>query len=147
MPADSELPALPRRWRPLGTRLAGWFLYAALVFISVFAWWALGAEIRGRFNLGQVLTIYAMYAGTGAVVHALTRSRLDATERGLVVVNGYRRREFTWPEALGITMPQGAPWATLDLADGTSVPVMGIQASDGERAKRALREARSLIDG
>jgi hypothetical protein len=35
---------------------------------------------------------------------------------------------------------------TLDLADGTTVPAMGIQASDGGRARAALRDLRALID-
>jgi hypothetical protein len=43
-------------------------------------------------------------------------------------------------------MPPGAPWVTLDLADGTAVPAMGIQASDGGRARLALRELRALIE-
>ena len=43
-------------------------------------------------------------------------------------------------------MPPGAPWATLDLADGTTVPVMGIQGSDGQRARRAVRDLRTLVE-
>jgi hypothetical protein len=62
-----------------------------------------------------------------------------------VVVNGYRRRQFAWEEVLAIHLPPGAPWVTLDLADGTAVPAMGIQASDGGRAKAAVRELRALI--
>ena len=42
-------------------------------------------------------------------------------------------------------MPQGAPFPTLDLADGTSRPALGIQASDGDRARQAVRELRLLL--
>jgi hypothetical protein len=65
--------------------------------------------------------------------------------RLLVVVNGYRRREYEWAEVLAVHLPPGAPWATLDLADGTSQPAMGIQGSDGARAHRAVAELRLLI--
>ena len=63
----------------------------------------------------------------------------------LVVVNGYRRHEYEWAEVLAVHLPPGAPWAVLDLADGTSAPAMGIQGSDGGRARRAVRELRALI--
>jgi hypothetical protein len=33
----------------------------------------------------------------------------------------------------------------LDLADGTSLPAMGIQGSDGARARTAVRELRALL--
>ena len=34
---------------------------------------------------------------------------------------------------------------TLDLADGETAAVMGIQGSDGARAQTAVRELRSLV--
>jgi len=46
---------------------------------------------------------------------------------------------------VAIHLPPGAPWAVLDLADGTTCPVMAIQGSDGGRAKAAVREVRALL--
>ena len=69
-----------------------------------------------------------------------------AEEDRLVVVNGYRRRDFAWPQVIAVRLPPGAPWVTLDLADGTTVPAMGIQGSDGARARSAVRELRSVLD-
>ncbi len=34
-------------------------------------------------------------------------------------------------------LPPGAPWATLDLADGTTISAMAFQGSDGARAQTA----------
>jgi hypothetical protein len=34
----------------------------------------------------------------------------------------------------------------VDLSDGTSVPAMGIQASDGPRAQQHVREVRALVE-
>ena len=62
-----------------------------------------------------------------------------------MVVNGYRKRELDWAEVVAVNMPPGAPWAVLDLADGTSTPAMGIQGSDGARARTAVRELRSVL--
>ena len=64
----------------------------------------------------------------------------------LVVVNGYRRREFEYAAVVDAYLPPGAPWVTLDLDDGTTVSAMGIQGSDGARAQTALRELRAVLD-
>jgi hypothetical protein len=81
-----------------------------------------------------------------ALWFALVRSRVVAEAERLVVVNGYRRHEYAWPQVVAVRMPPGAPWVTLDLADGTSAAAMGIQGSDGDRAKRAVRELRAVVD-
>ena len=145
MPADSEV-SLPHSWRPLGVRMAAVLFGGALLVICVFTWVAFGAEVRARFTLFQRATLVGFGLMVVAVLHALTRSRVTAEQDQLVVVNGYKTRRLDWPEVLAVHLPAGAPWATLDLADGTTIPAMGIQGSDGERARRAVRELRSLID-
>ena len=79
-------------------------------------------------------------------MYALARSRVVAEVDQLVVVNGYRRRELDWAQVIAARLPPGAPWVTLDLSDGDTVPVMGIQGSDGGRAQRQVRQLRALID-
>jgi hypothetical protein len=78
-------------------------------------------------------------------MHALIRSRAVAYPDRLVVVNGYRRHEYEWPQIVAAHLPPGAPWVTLDLADGETASVMGIQGSDGDRARAALRELKALV--
>lgn len=144
MPADSEL-SLPHTWRPLGVRLAGAFFGGALLVVCVAAWFAFDPETRAKFTPFQRGTLLFLGALAFSAGFALTRSRVVAEEDRLVVVNGYRRREFEWAEVLAVHLPPGAPWAVLDLADGTTAPAMGIQGSDGARARRQLRELRGLI--
>jgi hypothetical protein len=126
--------------------LAGWFFGALLAFVCVALWLTLDAEVRAAFTAGQRVTLLGFGVLGVVLMNALMRSRLTATTEHLVVVNGYRRREFTWPEVLSIALPAGAPWATLDLADGTSISAMGIQGSDGARARVAVRDLRALLD-
>ncbi|WP_104107477.1 PH domain-containing protein [Nocardioides sp. 616] len=145
MPAGSDLE-LPRTWRPLGVRLAAGFFGGVLVLLCLFAWFGFDESIRDRFTLFQRGTILVLGLMAGSLGHALARSRVTATADRLVVVNGYRKREFEWPAAVAVRLPPGAPWATLDLGDGTSVPMMGIQGSDGDRARAAVRELRTLLD-
>lgn len=145
MPAGSEPPALPRTWRPFGVRLAGVALGTGLLVICLFAWIGLPDEIRDQVTFLQRTTLVLLGLLAFSAWFALVRSRAVATDGGLTVVNGYRRREFEWAELVAIHLPPGAPWAILDLADGTTCPVMAIQGSDGARARQALVELRALL--
>jgi hypothetical protein len=148
MPADSEpsLVPLPHTWRPLGPRIAGIVAGAVVLVITVFLWVGFDAETRAAVTPFQRGTVVAFGILAASVIHALARSRADAEVDGLVVVNGYRRHTYAWEQIIAVRMPPGAPWVTLDLADGTTASVMAIQGSDGERAKRALRQLRALVD-
>ena len=114
--------------------------------ICALTWIGFDAETRARFTIFQRGTLVFFGLLVFAVWFALVRSRVVAEEDRLVVVNGYRRRDFAWPQVIAVRLPPGAPWVTLDLADGTTVPAMGIQGSDGARARSAVRELRSVLD-
>lgn len=149
MPAASEvpLPPLPRTWRPLGPRIVGIILFAGLVSLFGVGWYSFPQETRDKFTVFQIGTIFFL-VGLGAVVmFAIVRSRATATREGLVVVNGYRRRQLAWAQIVHVRLPQGAPWVTLDLSDGTTLSVLGIQGSDGTHARRAVRELRACVRG
>lgn len=145
MPADSDL-SLPHTWRPLGTRIAGIASGVLLLFFCAALWVLLSPEIRDSFSLYQRVSLVLMGLGIGVAIHALVRASATASESGLRVVNGYKTRDFEWAQVVAIHMPQGAPWATLDLADGETCSVMAIQASDGPRAQSAVRHLRRLIN-
>jgi hypothetical protein len=139
------VPELPHTWRPLGVRLAVGFFGAMLVVVCVAAWIAVGPDVRAKVSIWQLVTILLIAAMGGAVGWGLVRCRVTATRTGLEVVNGYRTHHYEWPEVLAVHMTPGAPFPTLDLADGTSRPAMGIQASDGDRARLAVRQLRALV--
>jgi len=147
MPAASEpVPGLPHTWRPLGVRLAVIFFGLMLVAVCAAAWFGFSQDVRDRFTLfqrGTILALGGMYAAAG---WALARSRVVAEADRLVVVNGFRHHEWTWPEVVAVRMPRGAPWASLDLADGTTASVMALQATDGDRALRGVRQLRELLE-
>ncbi len=149
MPAVSEpsaLVALPHTWRPMGVRVAAAVLGGGLLLVCALAWIGFDAETRARFTAFQrgTLVFFALLAFS--LFYALVRSRVVAEESRLVVVNGYRRHEYEWAEVIAVHLPRGAPWVTLDLADGTTAAAMGIQGSDGDRARRAVRELRALVN-
>ena len=110
------------------------------------AWVGFDQETRDKFTAFQLGTLVFLGLLAFSVWFALVRCRVVAEPEGLVVVNGYRRRELAWAQVVAVQLPRGAPWVTLDLADGSTVAAMGIQGSDGDRARRAVRELRSLVE-
>ena len=149
MPAGSEVPdlvQLPHTWRPFGVRVAGVVFGAALLVVCAVAWFSFDDETRARFTVFQRATLVFLGLIAFSAWYALVRSRVVAHEDRLVVVNGYRRREYDWAEVVAVHLPPGAPWVTLDLSDGTTATALGIQGSDGARARTAVRQLRALVD-
>ena len=151
MPADSDpgrvaAPDLPHTWRPFGVRVAVWVLGGLLLVLVVAVWIGLGAKVRAQFTGFQRGTLVFMALLLFVTYNALVRSRVTATREGLTVLNGYRKRTFEWSQVIAVSLRRGAPWGTLDLSDGTTVSLIGVQGSDGARARRAIREIRAAIE-
>jgi hypothetical protein len=117
-----------------------------LVVTVVAVWLALPERAQEGFTIGQRVTVGLMMLAAAVVAHAMSRCRVDAHERGLTVVNGYRRHELAWGQVVAVSLRPGSPWAMLDLSDGTTRSAMGIQGSDGNRARRQARQLRALIE-
>jgi len=145
-PAERDLPPLPHRFRPLGVRFATYLCGGLLVTVALVIWIAFPPETRAKFTAFQLGTVIALGLAAAACGYALSRSRVDARVDGLTVVNGYKKRHFEWSEVLAVSLKPGSPWVILDLSDGTTVPAMGIQGSDGARATRQVKELRALVD-
>lgn len=73
------------------------------------------------------------------------RVRAVADDGGLVVRNPLRTRRYAWAEIVAVRFGRDDPWVALDLADGTSVPVIAIQASDGARSRRDAAWLRARV--
>ena len=155
MPAASDsspgrggvpVPDLPRTWRPLGVRVAVVFFGSLLLIVCAAAWLGFDPSVRERFTVLQRITLVLFGLLFALVGWTLGRSRVTATADGLVVVNGLKRRELAWEQVLVVNFPPSAPWATVDLADGTEMAVMAFQSSDGARARAGVRELRALVD-
>lgn len=153
MPADSErapseraLPSLPHTWRPFGIRVAVLGFGLTLAIVCAAAWFGFDESVRDRFSWLQRGTLFVFAAGAATCGWALGRARVTAEMEILVVVNGFKTRELAWEEVLSVHLPPGAPWASLDLADGTTISAMAFQGSDGSRAQHGVRQLRALID-
>ncbi len=126
-------------------RVAAGALGLMLIALIVAVWIGLGAEVRSQFTTFQRATLVFIAMLLVGCWNALVRSRVTASTAGLTVVNGYRTRRYEWSQVIGVSLRRGAPWGTLDLSDGTTISLIGVQGSDGQRARRAVREIRATI--
>lgn len=137
----SKKPVLPRTWRPRTTRVVAYGL--GLVIVGTMAVLAVIMPMEWG-ALDRVLLVGLGLAFAGGL-HVMARPKLVATEKNVFVVNGIRTHVLSWAEVLDIQMPEGEPWPCVDLSDGTSLPVMGIQSTDGALAHRGVEEFRELL--
>lgn len=72
------------------------------------------------------------------------RPRVRADTHWIEVRNVLGAQRYDWSGVRGVSFPDGEPWARLELPADEHVPMMAIQAGDGERAVAAMRVLRSL---
>lgn len=66
-------------------------------------------------------------------------------DTGLRVRNLLVTTHVTWAQIVSVRFGQGRPWVQLDLADGDTLPVMGIQRADGPYADTQARRLATLV--
>lgn len=64
---------------------------------------------------------------------------------GLTVINLVHRRRLEWAEIVAVRFGPGDPWVRLDLADGHTLAVMGVQRSDGAHGVAQARRLLALV--
>ncbi|MEV7286718.1 PH domain-containing protein [Streptomyces sp. NPDC093252] len=140
-----EPTALPVTFRPTRTRAV--LLTAAAAIFTVVTVMAL---LLDRLSTAERISFVFTAALLSAVVLVLARPRVVADDAGVTVVNFASARRLEWAEIIRVNLRVGDPWVFLDLSDGTSLAVIGIQpgiakeqAIADARALRALVEARS----
>ncbi|MFF5706425.1 PH domain-containing protein [Streptomyces sp. NPDC012794] len=135
--AQPAPPALPVTFRPNRTRAVllsvGAAMFATITAIALLLE-SLGPGERISFVFTAVLL--------SSVLVLLSRPKVVADESGVTVVNLTTTRRLAWAQILRVNLRPGDPWVFLDLSDGTSLPVLGIQP--GIARARAIADARAL---
>ncbi|WP_448321525.1 PH domain-containing protein [Streptomyces sp. CO7] len=133
----TDLPALPVTFRPGRTR-AVLLALGAVMFVVL----TVVALMLPHLGGGERLSFVFTGALAFGVLWTLARPRVHAEETCVTVVNIASRRRLEWAEIVQVRLRPGDPWVFLDLSDGTSLPVLGIQP--GVAREQALRDARAL---
>jgi Bacterial PH domain len=144
-PARPALPPLPLTWRPQRTRVVVYTVAVVVVAASVVVAVLLPREGPKAFGLADRLAFVGLGLAVVAFLHVLARPKLVADADGLTVVNLFRTRRLSWAEVVHVNLRRGDPWVFLDLDDGDTLPVMGIQASSPERAGAAVAQLRAML--
>ncbi len=74
---------------------------------------------------------------------ASVRARVD--ENGVTVRNLVYTRRLEWAQIVSVRFGSGRAWVQLDLADGDTLAVMGIQRADGAYAEAEARRLSTLV--
>jgi uncharacterized membrane protein len=121
---------------------------AAIVAVVLFGACTVAGLLMLRTHTGAYFTLsdqiamigIGLFLAGGALWFA--RPRVRADEEGVEVRNMLSARRFAWTDVENVTFPDGSPWARLELPNDEYVPVVAIQAIDGDRAVTAMRELR-----
>ncbi|CAL9607412.1 PH domain-containing protein [Streptomyces pilosus] len=131
------VPALPVTFRPARTRAVLHTAGAALFLVV-----SLIGLLLKQLGPGERISFVFTAALLAGVLFLLARPKVVADEDGVTVVNIMSRRRLEWAQILRVNLRPGDPWVFLDLSDGTSMPVLGIQP--GIAKARAVADARAL---
>jgi Bacterial PH domain len=131
--------------RPRKMLIASWV--GAVVTVALFV--AIAVVLRSdptgvffRFADQVALVLLGLFIAGGVLLFARPRVRADA--EGIEVRNIFVTRRLPWALVLRVAFPDGASWARLDLPDDEYLPVLAIQAVDGQRAVDAITRLRAL---
>ncbi|MBD0734520.1 PH domain-containing protein [Streptomyces sp. CBMA29] len=138
----AALDGLPRTFRPVVTRVVLLSLGAALVVALTVVALMMPHDGAGPWSTGDRITVIMVGVLIAAVLALLSRPKVTVTADGVTVVNLTVKRRLAWAEVVRVNLRPGDAWVHLDLADGTTLPVMGIQP--GIAKEQALHDARLL---
>lgn len=141
MDEAARRPEGPRVWRPRAVRAVAYGLGLLIVATMV----VLASMLPADWRFMDRVLLVGVGLAIAATLHLLARPRLVAGPDNVTVVNGIRTHVLSWAEIVDVRMPEGEPWPSVDLSDGTTLAVMGIQSADGDRARAALEEFREML--
>ena len=144
---DGRLPELPVTWRPHRTRTIIYTVAAILAGSMTAIAATLPSDGGQPWPLPDRIAFACIGFAGAIVLMVLARPKAVANADGLVVVNMLRTHRLEWAQIVTVNLRSGDPWVLLDLDDGTTLSVMGIQPADGLAAARsAVAELRALVD-
>ena len=143
--APHDVHALDAPFRP---RLARWVTVVMGVLVIVGAVVLvvlLPTDGPTRYSAGDRAGILVVGALIAWFCQRQATVRAVPGPDGLTVRNLVVTRTIAWAEIVSVRFGQGRPWVQLDLADGDTLAVMGIQRADGAFADGEARRLATLV--
>lgn len=141
-------PAAPERVVVRPVRLTRVCRVAAALIVVAFAGVAVSLRSGGQadlFGVADQIAMIGLGLLGGLAVLSLTRARVEADVTGIRVRNVLGEKVLPWQVVTAVRLDDGAPWASLDLADDDTVALLAVQANDRELAVRAVLGLRALL--
>jgi hypothetical protein len=125
-------------------------LCAALAALVVVVFGGIALVLRSghtgaAFGVADQVAIFGLGLAVAAGLLVLARPTLEADERELRIRNVLGRHVIPWSAVRTVLFRDNRPWATLELHDDDQVPLMAVQAADGERTIEVVRALRQLL--
>jgi Bacterial PH domain len=98
-----------------------------------------------NFRTSDQVALVVLGALLGGGVLLLGRSRVDADADGVRVRNILGRHQLAWSSVRAVRFDRQSPWASLLLTNDDELSVLAVQATDKERAVRAVEGMRALL--
>ncbi|MGD9530220.1 PH domain-containing protein [Pseudonocardia sp.] len=137
--------AAPVVIRPFKVLVSAWV--GAAVIMALFVVIAVYLRVTPTgvfFRLADQVAMVVLGLLIAGGVLLLARPRVRADADGIEVRNILATRRLPWELVVRIAFPDGASWARLDLPDDEYLPVLAIQAVDGQRAVNEITALRKL---
>jgi hypothetical protein len=135
-----ELDVRPRKTARVAMAIAAGLVVLFIVVALLLRTSATGVYFGVTDQIAMVLLGFLLAGG----VLLLTRPRLRAGASGVLVRNGFGEKSVPWDLVRGLSFPDGASWARIELPDDEYIPVLAIQANDREHAVDATQRFRAL---
>lgn len=131
--------------RPRALIITAWVTaVGVMVFFAVAAYLMPSEDTGVIFRPVDQISMMVIGAFVAGGLLMMARPRVRADARGIEVRNVVTTRWFSWGEVLGVSFPDGASSARLELPDDEYHSVLAVQSVDRGRAVRAVRTLREL---
>ncbi len=103
-----------------------------------------GASESASFGTADQVAFFLLGLLLAVAPLGFSRVRVRADERGIWIRN-VGERFLPWEVVVGVHLPEGAPWALLELYDDETVGLLALQSNDGEHAVEGVLALRRLL--